>query len=116
MVSCLPSFRILIAKRFQSSGGYVHKPSTNGSTPRERFSPAIRLDAFHQHQRGFSDVETLTRDSGEHYFAATTDNETDHPPTDLISAKNLASQTSIPKGNIRIRNEFVSCPRCLWYK
>ena len=117
MVSCLPSFRILITKRSQSSGGYVHKPSTNGSTPRDRFSHAIRLDPVHQHQREFSDVETLT---GDPYSSI------DHGigrgngltmGTKSISQNSIptASQSSIPKGNVRVRNESVSCPRCLWY-
>ena len=104
MVSCLPSFRILIAKRAQSVG-YVHKPSTNGSTPRDRFSHAIRLDPIHQ--RGFSDVETLTMDSGEQFASV----EHDDRRTSMLGTKmtESESQTSIPKGNIRVRNEFVSC-------
>ena len=114
MVSCLPTFRILISKRNQSSGAYVHKPSTNSSSPRDRFSPAIRLDPIHQHNRDFSDVETLTRQSDEHYSAMHGEHDIDQRRTSMIMGTKTASQSSIPKGNIRIRNEFVRSPFCLW--
>lgn len=115
MVSSLPTFRILIAKRAQSSAAYVHKPSTNSSSPRDRFSPAIRLDPIHQHHREFSDVETLTRQSDEHYPSMAGEHDIEQKRTSMIMGIKTASQSSIPKGNIRVKNEFVSCPRCLWY-
>ena len=104
-MSCLPSFQILITRRGKSE--YLRKPSTNGSGSRNRVSQfknsAIRLDPIHR--RGLSDLETLTRDSVEHYA----NGEYDHARESMISSNKMSpSESSFLKANIRVRNEFVS--------
>ena len=105
VVSCLPSLHILITKRAKTE--YIRKASTTGSNARNRFSQfkssGIRLDPLHR--RGLSDLENLTRPSGEHYAQA----EREHKRESLISSNKLSSsESSILKANIRVRNEFVS--------
>lgn len=112
VVSCLPSFRVLLSARQSDSAYKRRNPSGSGSTPRSLSFPyrnsAIRLNPMRHGT--FLDPDSGDRESVEHLANA----ESEESPNPEISKTRRRTESQerilakIPKGSIGVQNDIVS--------